>query len=78
MPSILNIRRDGSLLHFKIRRDKSPHKILKIRRDWSLPFEEIGVPQKANATTNATIILSVYAVRCMQKLTLRRKITLSN
>ena len=45
MPSILKIRREWSLLHFKIRRDRSPHKILKIWRDWSLPFREIGVPQ---------------------------------
>ena len=43
MPSILKIRRDMSLLHFKIRRDRSPHTILKIRRDWSLPFGEIEV-----------------------------------
>ena len=48
MPYILKIRRDWSLLHFKIWRDRSPQKILKIRRDcmepsirrdWSTPYQ---------------------------------------
>ena len=47
MPSILKIWRDWSLLHFEIRRDRSPHKIWKILRDWSFPFGESGVPRLA-------------------------------
>ena len=47
MPFIIfsPIRTVWSHLHFDIRADRSPHKIMKIRKDgWSLQFGEIGVP----------------------------------